>query len=76
MEFECKYSKQNVLGKFHILYLEGKYVETSKYILKAYSAIEMSLNKDIDTWQVTELRWQTFRSDTQITAEIMQTYDL
>ena len=65
IEFECKYNKQNVHGKFHNLSLEGKYVETSKHILKAYSAIEMSL-----------LRCQTFRSDTQITAEIMQTYDL
>ena len=74
VEFECKYSKQNVHGKFHILSLEGKYVETSKHILKAYSAIEMSLNKEIHTWQVTELR--CFRSDTQITAEIVQTYDL
>ena len=44
IEFECKYSKQNVHGKFHILSLESKYVETSKHILKAYSAIEMSLN--------------------------------
>ena len=41
--------------------------------LKAYLAIEMSLN-NTNTWQITEV--SNSRGDMQIKAETMQTYDL
>ena len=60
-------SKQHVHGKFHILSLESKFLET-------YLALEMSLNNASTHGKLQ--RCHTLQSDVPITAETMQTNDL